>query len=452
MSYIISNAEAVFTNDGKMYTDVRINSGVITELGNNLQAHNGEKKIDAKGCVVYPGFVNTHHHLAQSILKGVPAGLNQALGEWLGSVPYRFWPKIDAQLMYIAAKLGLYELMRSGATTCADHHYLYHAESSPEIEDAIWQAADEMGMRLVLCRGAATIRGSHKGLIQSEIKPESLEQVIDRLESSLNRYHQCHTMPKRQLVVAPTSLIHSSTPQDLRLLAEFARSNGLRMHSHLLEVEFDQQQANSKYQMSALEYAEHVDWLGEDVWFAHLVKANTQALERLAQTKTGIAHCPTSNCRLGSGIAPIIEMEKKGMKISVGVDGSASAESGSMLQELNLAMLLHRSQHGPSATVPEQIIKWGSKNGADTLGLQNVGEIKLGYAADLVLYRIDQPRMASVHSPIYAPLLCGEPASVKASFVQGKCIFDSSKQDLFEHEKWAADIKQAVNTLITRCS
>ncbi|MCK7546050.1 amidohydrolase family protein [Marinobacter bryozoorum] len=426
MNYLIRNAVAIHTEDNPTARDIRIQDGLITELGWDLvpTVEQPETIIDASGCVIWPGLVNTHHHLAQSIMKGVPAGLNQGLGEWLSSVPYRFWPKVTPELMYHAARLGLYELIRSGATTCADHHYLYHATTSPELEEAVWQAADELGIRLVLCRGSATETGSHEGMIEHRIEPETIDQVIDRLDATRKKHHQEGAGAMKKLVVAPTSLIHSSTPDGLRAQAQWAREHGLKMHSHLLEVAYDEVQAREKYHQGAIDYADACDWLGPDVWYAHLVHSDPHAIERLAATGTGIAHCPTSNCRLGSGIAPVVAMEKAGVPISLAVDGSASAESGSMLQELNLAWLIHRAAHGPDVTTLEQVLDWGTRGGADLLGLQETGSLAVGKQADLVLYDIDQPRFAGVHSPLMAPLMCGEPVHVKHSFVQGRCVME----------------------------
>ncbi len=443
MNYLIKSANSVFSSKQDVQ-DIRIQNGVITELGQNLHAKESETLVDASNCVVYPGMVNTHHHIAQSILKGIPAGINHGLGEWLASVPYRYWPQITPEIMYSAAKLGFYELLRSGATTCADHHYLYHSNSSQELEDVLWQAADEIGIRLVLCRGGATVKGTHKGLAKAGVLPESTEQMFSRLDRTRSRYHQEGGAAMRKLVVAPTTIAHSATPVDLRLIAEYARSHKLRMHSHLLEVDFDNEQTLAKYGMSAVEFAQSCDWLGEDVWFAHLVQANEKDIQLLAETNTGIAHCPTSNCRLGSGIAPVIDMAKAGMPISLGVDGSASAESGSMLQELNLTWLLHRAHHGANATSLEEVLRWGTKGGADILGLTNVGEIEEGCAADLVLYDLNQPRLSGCHSSLMAPIMCGEPAYVKTSFVNGRIVYqqEDDEQYSFLVEEVAQSIYQ----------
>lgn len=449
MSYLIKNAQAIAGHE--ISQDIRIADGVIVEIGQQLETKATEKVIDAKDCVVYPGFVNTHHHLAQSILKGIPQGLNQGLGEWLASVPYVYWPKITPEQMYAAACAGFYDLIRSGVTTCADHHYLYHAKTSHEVEAAVWQAAQDMGMRLVLCRGGATEQGTHKGLAKAGIEPESINQMLQRLETSYADYHQVGFAPMQKLVVAPTSLIHSSPPEDLKQLAQFAREKGLKMHSHLLEVDFDEIQSQAKYGMSAVEYASECGWLGEDVWFAHLVKASERDISLLGESKTGIAHCPTSNCRLGSGIAPVINMAKANMPISIGVDGSASSESGSMLQELNLTWLLHRAQHGPSATKLEQVLGWGSESGAKLLGYDKLGKIEVGYAADIVLYNINDVRYQGCHSKLVAPILCGEPASIHLSMVNGRIVYQNlecliSNNDLRTNIQKAAT--QLVNTII----
>lgn len=448
MNYLIKGASAIFCHDAAA-SDIRIQQGYIIEIGRQLAQLPGETCIQARDCVIYPGLVNTHHHIAQSILKGIPAGLNQPLGEWLASVPYRFWPHITPDIMYAAACLGFSELLRSGTTTCADHHYLYHATTSPELEAAVWQAADDVGIRLVLCRGGATRQGSHKGMRSNPVEPESIAQCLARLDLSRSRYHQSGGDAMRKLVVAPTSLVHSSSPADLRLLAEFARSHGLKMHSHLLEVSFDEVQAQQTYQMSAVDYAESCHWLGEDVWFAHLVQANERDIATLAGSRTGIAHCPTSNSRLGSGIAPVIRMAQAGMPVSIGVDGSASSESGSMIQELNLTWLLHRAQQGAEATSLETVLKWGTEDGARLLGLDKVGKLAVGYAADLVIYDLRAPRFSGCHSPLLAPILCGEPVDIRYTFVHGRPVVKNGAPQLDPH-RLASQARKAIKALLSR--
>lgn len=451
MNYLIKDARAIFSDQSPEATDIRLSNGRISELGTDLDhwPNRNETLVDAKGCVVWPGLVNTHHHLAQSVMKGVPAGINAALGDWLSAVPYQFWPRMTPELMYHAARLGLFELLRSGTTTCADHHYLYHRNSSPELEDAVWQAADELGIRLVLCRGGATVQGSHQGMLDHGIEPESIDQSLERMERTRKLHHQPGPDAMKKLVVAPTSLIHSSTPDDLKLLATWARERHLKLHSHLLEVPFDEVQAQDREGLTAVEYAESCGWLGDDVWFAHLVHTDVDAIAALARTGTGIAHCPTSNCRLGSGVAPVPAMAEAGVPISLAVDGSASAESGSMLQELNLAWLLHRSLHGPEATRLEQVLHWGSRGGAEMLGVTDTGALADGLCADLVLYDIDQPRFAGVHDPLLAPLMCGEPASVKHSFVAGRHVVSDGWVAGLDRSELTRNVQKTVATLLS---
>lgn len=442
-----NRASAIAENSA---TDIRICQGVIAELGQGLRAMATEETIDASQCVIYPGLINTHHHLAQSILKGVPAGLNQPLGDWLASVPFRHWPHIDAQLMYDAATLGLAEMLRSGATTCCDHHYLYHARVSPEIEDALWQAASDIGVRLVLCRGGATVTGSHRGLRESHIETESIDQMIERIDATRCRYHQPESNAMRRLVVAPTSLVHSTTAKDLKALANYAREHALKLHSHLLEVAFDEEQAQKVHGKSAVDYAGECNWLGEDVWFAHLVSSSTANIRTLADNGTTISHCPTSNCRLGSGIAPVIAMREAGMNITLGVDGSASSESGSMIQELNLAWLLHRSVHGADATRLDDVLQWGSSHAAEMLGLSAIGSIYPGKVADLVLYDISHFRYWGMHSAQWAPILAGEPVAVKTALVNGSVVVSDGLISNIDLELTRERVQQGMAGLLAR--
>ncbi|WP_221800579.1 amidohydrolase family protein [Oceanobacter mangrovi] len=447
MHYLIRNCAAIASHPD--CHDLRIRANRIAEIGNQLELLDAEV-IDGSQCVLYPGLVNSHHHLAQSLFKAVPAGLNQHLGEWLGSVPYQYWPHMTPNDMYLAATLGLYELMRSGTTICADHHYLYHIAATPEMEDAVWQAADDLGIRLVLCRGGATNTGTHQGLAKAGIKPENLEQMLTGLQASLDQYHQPQADAMRRLVVAPTSLVHTSPPDDLRQLAGFARANGLRMHSHLLEVGFDEQQSQRKYGMSAVNYAESVNWLGEDVWFAHLVQANEADIQTLAASRTGIGHCPTSNGRLGSGIAKVLAMHKAGMQISLGVDGAASSENGSMLQEANLSWLLQRAANASVEPDLAQVLSWASADGAKLLGFEDSGEIAVGKLADLCLFDISAARYQGMMSAEWAPLLGGEPVSLKAGFINGKLRVENGAVAGLDVEKLAADLAQAREGLIRR--
>lgn len=404
------------TNEG--IVDVKIYDNHIIDIQPRIAAQDKDEVVDARGLILWPGLVNTHHHLAQSLLKGVPAAIDSDLDEWLPRVPFAAWPNMTPETLFTAACVGFSELLRSGCTTCADHHYLYDEQTSDEMEDALFEAAEKTGIRFILCRGSATSSGTHRGLNADRI--ETIELWEKRMTRSLLRHDPAEDSMSR-VVVAPTSLVHSTGPEHLRLMAEFARFHKLRMHSHLLEILRDETTAKERFGCSADEYAESVNWLGEDVWYAHLVYASNSAIARFARSGTGISHCPVSNCRLGSGIANLPEMSKKGMPISIGVDGSASAESGSMVNEMMQAWLLHRAVGGPDVTRVEEVIDWGTRGGADILGL-NAGRLTPGSVADLVLFDVDAPRFLGVWNANQAPVICGEPIKAKKVMVNGRWV------------------------------
>lgn len=408
--------------------DIRVANGLISEIGSNLTAHPEERVVDASNCVVYPGFVNTHHHLAQNLLKAVPAGLNQDLQGWLASVPYPRLERYTPQLVRVAARLGMAELLLSGVTTCADHHYLYHANGTTESGDLLFDVADEFGMRFVLCRGGALDSASaHPGFSKTALQPESLEQMVNDIERLKKRYHQDTSDAMRRVVVAPTTPTFSLPPTLLRELAHMSRSMGLRMHTHLSETRNYVNFCREKYNCLPVEFVAEHEWLGPDVWFAHMVHLHPAEIRMLAQTRTGISHCPVSNSRLGSGIAPVPQMVEAGVPVSIGVDGVASNESGSMINELYMAWLIHRAAQGAQATVAEDVIHWGTAGGAQVLGLGAVGTLEVGQVADLVIYSLDHPRFFGFHDSAVAPVVAGEPVKVLYSIINGRVVVDKGE-------------------------
>ena len=405
--------------------DIRIASGRIAEMGPGLMPRPGERVIDASDCIVYPGWINTHHHLFQNLLKAVPEGMNQDLQGWLASVPYPRLPLFTPELMRTAARLGMAELLLSGATTCADHHYLYHAGGSTESGDMLFDVADEFGMRFVLCRGGAIeSASSHPGFSKTALQPETLDQMLGDIERLKHRYHDDAPDAMRRVVVAPTTPTFSLPPALLVELAHAARAMNLRMHTHLSETDNYVRFCREKYNCLPVEFVAEHEWLGPDVWFAHLVHLQPSEIRMLAQTGSGIAHCPVSNSRLGSGIAPVPQLAAAGVPVSLGVDGVASNESGSMTGEVNTAWLIHRAAQGASATTAEDVIHWATVGGARVLGLGEVGTLQIGQAADLVLYDINHPRFYGFHDPALAPVVAGEPITVRTSIIGGRVVVD----------------------------
>ncbi|ENV08706.1 hypothetical protein F966_02821 [Acinetobacter higginsii] len=468
-SYLIQNAHAILTGltgdaERCSSTDIRIQSGKITEIG-RLSAQPNEQVVNAQDCVIYPAWVNTHHHLFQSLLKGEPQGLNQNLTSWLASTPYRFRGAFDESTFRIAVRIGLIELLRSGCATVADHHYLYWPQMPFDGAAVLFDEAEKLGMRFVLCRGGATLTRGLESELPQALRPEKFEDYMLDIERLVKHYHQPDSNAFRKIVMAPTSTLHSTTAQQLRESARIARQLGIRMHSHLSETVDYLDAARAKFGMTPVQFCAEQDWIGSDVWFAHLVKLLPEETQLLGQTKTGIAHCPQSNARLGSGIADLVALEQAGMTISIGVDGAGSNEAADMLSETHAAWLLQRARKGMLATPQyeggqfeggadaariEDVIRWGTVGGAKILGLDQVGTIEVGQQADLVIYQLDDPRYLGLHDMAIGPVASGGRAHIKAMFVAGKMVMENDQIPDLDMMELGWQAKQAVKLLQQR--
>jgi cytosine/adenosine deaminase-related metal-dependent hydrolase len=418
-------------------TDLRIRDGHIAAIG-SLAAEPGEAVLDASGCVIYPAWVNTHHHLAQSILKGIPGGINATLTPWLEAVPFRYRTGFHGELLRVAARIGLVELALSGCGTVADHNYYYWPGMDFDGSAILFEEADKLGLRFVLCRGGATRSRDFEGHLPKAHQPETLQTYLDDLSRLRQCYHDTSPQAMRRVVAAPTTPLFSMLPQELRDTAAHARSLGLRLHSHLSETVIYQQVAMAQHRCSPIDFAASVDWLGTDVWFAHLVKLSANDIALLGRTGTGIAHCPQSNGRLGSGIAPVRALENAGTPISLAVDGAASNEAADMLNEAHTAWLMARARGGHEAlpeyadgageagaadATVEDVVRWGTSGGARVLGLEGVGSLVPGMAADIAIYKLDQPRHFGLHDPAIAPVTSGG-ATLRALLVAGRIVVE----------------------------
>lgn len=468
-SYLIKNAHAILTGLSanaarSSATDIRIQDGKIKEIGQLTQQPH-EQVVSAKNCVIYPAWVNTHHHLFQSLLKGEPQGLNQSLTAWLASTPYRFRGAFDEETFRVAVRIGLIELLRSGCATLADHHYLYWPKMPFDGAAILFDEAEKLGMRFVLCRGGATLTRGLESELPQALRPEKFDDYMADIERLVHLYHQPDSHAFRKIVMAPTSTLHSTAAQQFRESAKIARQLGIRMHSHLSETVDYLDAAKAKFNMTPVQYCAENDWVGHDVWFAHLVKLLPEEIQILGQTHTGIAHCPQSNARLGSGIADLVALEKAGMTISIGVDGAASNEAADMLSETHAAWLLQRARKGmlavpqyeggqfeggADAATIEDIIRWGTVGGAKILGLDQVGTIEVGQQADLVLYRLDDPRYFGLHDMAIAPVASGGRAHIHAMFIAGKMVVENDQIPDVDMMELASQAKDAVKLLQQR--
>ena len=421
--------------------DVRIAQGLIVEVAPDLAPGPGETVLDASGCVIYPGLVNTHHHMFQSLLKGVPAGINQGLGEWLRGVHMPRLPLYDEAMVRTGVTLALAQMALSGATTVADHHYLHNAGDA----GVIFEVAEQLGLRLVMCRGAVTVQSTNPDY--PDIVPTvSFEAMLRDLDDLAARFHDPAAESMRRVVVAPLTPTYSVTPAELKELARFARARKLRMHTHLSETVDYVSYTREKFGRLPVEFMADHEWLGRDVWLAHMVHLTESEIALVADTGTGIAHCPNSNARLGSGIAPMPACVAAGVSVSLGVDGPSCNEASHMLDEARMAWLLHRAVHGPKSTTVEGIVHAATRAGAVNLGFDNVGLLAPGMAADLVAFELDGPAYWGQHDACAAPLITGH-ASVRHSLVGGQAVVQDGALPGLDMEQLQHQARAAVARL-----
>jgi cytosine/adenosine deaminase-related metal-dependent hydrolase len=429
-------------------TDVRVRKGVIQEIGRLVPAP-GEHVIDADGCVVYPGWINTHHHLFQSLLKGIPAGIDLALVPWLAAVPVPYRRHFDReQALRLAARVGLVELALSGCTTVADHQYHYWPGMPFDASEAVFDEAAKLGLRLVLCRGGQTQpRPFTDDHAPPQVVPETLDGFLASVERDVQRWHDPGPMAMRRVASAITTPNWSCAPDHLKPMAREARRLGIRLHSHLCETHDYVRWARENHRMTPMQFVAEHEWVGEDVWYAHMVHLDDDALRLCAQTRTGIAHCPQSNARLGSGIARIPEAMALDVPVGLAVDGAASNEAADMLSEAHMAWLVHRADpragerddaasvgkrtvqpggHSAAMSV-EDVIHIGSAGGARVLGLPGVGTLQVGQAADLALYDLEHPRFFGLHDPAIGPVASGGAPRLRALLVQGRVVVENDQ-------------------------
>lgn len=470
MSLLLRNAAAIMTGlPGQAARhpgpDLRIEGRQILAIG-QLTPLPGEEIVDATDCVIYPAWVNTHHHLFQALLKGDPLGINATLTPWLAATPYRFRAAFDEQTFRLAARIGLVELALSGCATVADHNYLYYPGQDFDSSAVLFEEAESLGLRFVLCRGGATITRQLESELPQALRPESLDAFLRSVEATAVQFHDPSPDSMRRVVVAPTTPPYSMRPEELRATAAFARERGLRLHSHLSETVGYQDSVHGMHGITPVRFCESVDWLGSDVWFAHLVKLDAEEIALLGATGTGIAHCPQSNGRLGSGIAPIRALEAAGVPISIGVDGAASNEAADMISEAHATWLMQRARAGHEAAprhrggageagadeaTVEDVIRWGSAGGAAVLGLPATGHLAPGMAADIALYSLDRsPRYFGMHDIAIAPVACGGAAHLKRLFVAGQTVVADGAMAGLDMGELACEARSAVKTLMQR--
>jgi cytosine/adenosine deaminase-related metal-dependent hydrolase len=432
--------------DARFQGSLRVKNGIIAEVG-DLLPERGEKIIDAENCVVCPGFVNTHHHLFQCIMKAVPSAINKGLDSWLMEVPYKFWPKIDAKALKVSTSIGLAELALSGTTTVADHHYMFSESYDYDPAEVLFETAARFGMRFVLGRGGLTTgRPWHRKDIP-KAPTETLPQLLGGIESAAKRWHDPSPTSMRRVAAAPVTTVFNLHEGEVREIARAARALGLRLHTHLSENDTYVNSTMERFGKRPVHWMADQEWIGPDVWFAHLVKCEPDELAALAQAGTAMAHCPQANARLGSGIAPAPAMHRLGGIISLAVDGTGANEAGDMAQALYAAFTLHRAVGGSAATTAEMVLQWATSGGARALGFEGIGTLEPGKAADLLLIELNHPRYFGQHDPVIGPIVSGGEIRVRHSFVGGRELVVNGKIPWLDIDKLGADAVRVVKQL-----
>jgi len=404
------------------------------------EALQADEIIDARNHLVTPGLVNTHHHMYQSLTRAIPGVQNAELFSWLRGL-YPIWSGLTPDMVHTSTQVAMAELLMSGCTTSSDHLYIY--PNGVRLDDSV-HAAREIGMRFTATRGSMSVGQSQGGLPPDHVV-EKEDFILQDTRRVVEAYHDGQWGAMTQVAVAPCSPF--SVSRDLmRLSAEMARSYKVRLHTHLAENDHDLAYSREKFGCTPTQYAQDLGWLGHDVWHAHCVKLDDEGISLFAATRTGVAHCPCSNMRLSSGIAPVRRMLDAGVPVGLGVDGSASNDAAHMVNEARQALLLARVGRamqapeertladgsnrtffgcdlGPSEMTARDALRLATRGGAEVLGRQDIGHLSVGMCADLVLFDLNTLSFAggAVHDPVGALLLCGSP-QVAYSVVNGRVV------------------------------
>ena len=427
-----------------------VTSGRISAVGEGTAppAPDGARRVDGAGCLATPGLINTHHHLYQWLTQG--RAQQAVLFDWLTEL-YPVWARIDAEQVHAAATAGLAWLALSGCTTSTDHHYIFprrgpRVGAGGDALEAEVAAADRVGLRFHPCRGSMDLGRSAGGLPPDEIV-EDTAVALAATEEAVRRFHDPAPGAMVRVAAGPCSPF-SVSPRLMRESADLARRLGVRMHTHLAETREEDAYCRRAFGRTPAEYAEDLGWLGSDVWLAHCVHLDEAAVRRFAATGTAVAHCPTSNARLGAGIAPVRHLLQAGAAVGLGVDGAASSEGTSLAGELHQALLAARvrDESGPSALTARQALWLGTRGGARCLGLQDeAGALRPGLLADIALWRLDtlaHDAIASGGDPV-AALVLGPPAPVELLLVGGAPVVVGGELRTTDADAAAREVRAA---------
>lgn len=428
---------------------ILIKDNVIEQMGKELPEQ-ADIVLDGAGKLAIPGMINTHHHLYQTLTRCIPIVQDAELFEWLTNL-YEIWRELTPEAVYWSTLLGLGELMLTGCTTTTDMFYVFPEKTEGELIDQQFNAAERIGMRFIPCRGSMSCGRSKGGL-----PPDDVVQIDDKIlsdsERLIKKYHDPKPFAMKKLALGPCSPF-SVTPDLMKETAALARKYGVKLHTHLAETKDEEAYCKEKFNMRPFELMESIDWVGEDVWFAHSIYVNNEEIRRMGKTKTGVAHCPVSNLRLGSGIAPVPEMLEAGVPVSFAVDGSASNDSSDMLGEVRTGLLVHRYRSGARSMSVEEVMRIAAQGGAKVLGFPETGSLEPGKAADIVLIDMNQlPYAGALHDPLAAIVLAGSSHIVDTNIINGEVVVQNGRLTKISQEEIVDNANRIASEMVDRAS
>ncbi|WP_411681822.1 8-oxoguanine deaminase [Clostridium thailandense] len=418
---LLKNVETVVTfNDREEIlenVDILIEGPKITSIGKELNIPDNTKIIDCTGLIALPGFVNTHHHLYQTLFRGIKEVQEQPLFPWLIGL-YEFWKNITPDAVYYGALVGFSELLRTGCTLTSDHHYVFpHNQPQTLIDDEI-RAANQIGIRFTATRGSMSLGRDQGGLPPMTVVQEEYK-ILEDSDRLISKYHEINDFAMTRIALAPCSPF-SVTKKLMLETKDLARKRGVMMHTHLAETLDEERFCIEKYGRRPFELMEELEWVGPDVWYAHGIYFSDAEIDRL--NGSGIAHCPSSNMKLNSGICRTSEIVQKGGKISIAVDGSASNDGSNMWEEVRRAYLLNHLKYGTEGLNSYEILKVATRGGADVLGRSDTGRLDAEKAADIILFDLSGVEYAGCHDPLVSLVCLGNSSYTKMTIVNGKIV------------------------------
>ncbi len=441
---LLKNISCVVSCDEKdaVYRDVNllIDGREIVYIGK--EEVSAQKEINCQNMIIYPGLINTHHHLYQTFSRNLQKVQKMELFDWLTNL-YEIWKNLDEQSIYYSSLTGMGELLKNGCTTCFDHHYVFPEIGSENfIQTQVW-AAEELGIRMFASRGSMSL-GKKDGGLPPDSVVQDVKTILKDSVKMIESFHDAQRFSMRNVALAPCSPF-SVTPDLMKETAKLGRSYGVRLHTHLAETQDEVRFVKERFGMRPLALMESLDWVGSDVWYAHGIYFNDEEIKTLARTQTGVAHCPISNMKLSSGIARIPELIKAGVPVGLAVDGSASNDGSNLLEEIRVAYLLHRLKDSGNAPTGYEILKLATSGSAKILGRDDIGSLAVGKAADL--FAINRGRLELVGADLDEPNMLGTvgfKSAVDLTVVNGKVVVKDGRLEGIDEERITSEAKAKV--------